>query len=157
MRKTAEPLSSSGTLENGLELGSSNLVYGGIGGRHGWLASDPLSVDQLECFGQIRGQGEHSGGFNAGVRWKTGFGVHILPFILSIYAGIRVSPVVSILRNSVPSGCRSKWVLITDFNPGGSHSAPMPTPTKGSLSDSGYPDSFYGSIGGLSSLGTIRW
>ena len=40
-------------------------------------------------------------------------------------------------------------------SPSGSHSVPSPTPTEGSLSDSGYPDSFYGSIGGRSSVGSI--
>ena len=64
--------------------------------RHGLVAKSadpfsdpvcPLYVDRLECYGQIRGRGEQSGGFNASVRWKIGFGDQILSFVLSIYAG----------------------------------------------------------------------
>ena len=145
---------SSGPLVNGPEIESSDPVYGGNGGR---LGRDkpvyPMSVDRLECYGQICGQCEHSGGF-ASVCRKTGFGIQILPYADSDVR-IRVSPAVSILRNGFPFGCSSKWVLI--INPDGSHLVPTPTPTKGSPSDSNYPDSFYGSIGGLSSLGSIRW
>ena len=157
----------------GPELGSSDPEYGGNGGRlgrgkssaletepsrvacvqklhsNGFSFSDPvcpLNVERLEC-----GRGEQSGGSppENGI-WGPVYAIRNEHLCRQLW----VSPAVSILMNGFPFGCRTKWVLITGFsvNPGGIHSVPTPSPTKGSLSNSGYPDSLYGFIGGRSSV-----